>query len=174
MITAERLHEMFEYRDGVLYRKISLGCTKAWDVAGFVNDRGYTAINIGKQCIGAHRLIWMMHHGFMPKLIDHIDGNRSNNRIENLREADRNENSHNKSIHRNNTSGCKGVTWHKKSGKWLAQIVCRGKHHYLGVYESIDQANNVVRKARDMLHGAFANHGIEELKAKVAALEGAA
>jgi hypothetical protein len=171
MITQKIAHDLFEYRDGHLYRKTSRGCMKAGGKVGFINDKGYISVNLNGKHTLVHRLIWLMQHGEMPTLIDHIDGNRANNKIENLRLADRAQNMHNKPAHRNNTSGRKGVSWHKKSNKWMAQIVCRGKHHYLGVYESIDQADNIVRKARDMLHGSFANHGIEELKAKVDALE---
>lgn len=172
MITQERLHEMFEYREGHLYRKISLGCSKAGDKVGFTNDKGYLAVNIDKKCIAVHRLIWMMQHGEMPSLIDHIDGNRQNNRIENLRLADRCGNAQNKRMHRNNTSGIKGVYWHKRAAKWKAQIVCQNKHYNLGLYKSIDEADEVVCLAREMLHGSFANHGIQ-LKADVAALKGA-
>ena len=173
MITQERLHEMFEYRDGNLYRKISLGRTKAGDKVGFLNDKGYVAVNIDNQCIGLHRIIWMMQHGEMPSLIDHIDGNRQNNKISNLRLADRFGNAQNKRMHRNNTSGVKGVSWHKRAAKWKAQIVCNGKHYNLGLYKSLDDADEMVCLAREMLHGSFTNHGIQSLTARITALESA-
>ena len=172
MITQERLHGMFEYKDGNLYRKISLGRTKAGDKVGFVNDKGYVAVNIDKECIALHRIIWMIQYGQMPTLIDHIDGNRQNNRIENLRLADRCGNAQNKRMHRNNTSGVKGVYWHKKANKWKAQIACKNKHYNLGLYDALSEADEVVSLAREMLHGTFANHGIEQLQADVAALKG--
>lgn len=172
MITQERLHKMFEYRDGHLYRKISLGRTKIGDKVRFVNNKGYLAVNIYKKCIAVHRLIWMMQHGEVPTLIDHIDGNRQNNRIENLRLADKFNNAQNKKMHRNNTSGIKGVSWHKRTAKWKAQIVCQNRHYSLGLYKSIDEADEVVCLAREMLHGSFANHGIQSLTARIEALEG--
>ena len=172
MITQERLHEMFEYRDGSLYRKISLGRTKAGDKVGFVNDKGYISVNIDKQCIALHRIVWMMQHGEMPSLIDHIDGNRQNNRIENLRLANRFENSQNKRINKNNTSGVKGVFWHKKASKWKAEISCKNKIYGLGLYDDLKEADEVVCLARELLHGQFANHGITQLQADVAALKG--
>lgn len=171
MITPERLHQMFEYKDGVLYRKVSLGCAKAGDAAGYTNNKGYTAINIDRKCIAVHRLVWMMHHGYMPELIDHIDGNRANNRIENLRIADRFGNAQNKRMHRNNTSGVKGVYWHKGKKKWQAQIVCKNKTYRLGLYKDLSEADEVVSLAREMLHTTFANHGITALTARVTALE---
>lgn len=172
MITQQRLHEMFEYRNGHLYRKFSIGCSKAGDKVGFTNDKGYLAVNIEKKCIPVHRLIWMMQHGEMPSLIDHIDGDRQNNRIENLRLADRYGNAQNKRMHRNNTSGVKGVSWHKRGKKWKAQIVCNGQNYNLGLYDLIDEAEEVVSLAREMLHGSFANHGIQQLQADVATLKG--
>ena len=173
MITQERLHEMFEYRDGSLYRKISLGRTKAGDKVGFVNDKGYVAVNIDKQCIALHRIVWMMQHGEMPTLIDHIDGNRQNNKIENLRLADRFQNAHNKQMHSNNTSGVKGVYWHQKAKKWKAQVYCHHKKHDLGLFENLEDAEEFIGLARDMLHGQFSNHGITQLTARITALEGA-
>jgi hypothetical protein len=172
MITQERLHEMFEYKDGILYRKKSLGRTKAGDKVGFINDKGYVAVNIGNQCIGVHRIVWMMQHGEMPSLIDHIDGNRQNNKICNLRLADRFGNAQNKRMHRNNTSGVKGVYWHPKANKWKAQIYCHRKKHDLGLFENIEDAEEFIGLVRDVLHGQFANHGITQLQADVAALKG--
>jgi hypothetical protein len=173
MITQERLHEMFEYRDGTLYRKKSLGRTKAGDKVGFVNDKGYMAVNIDKQCIPVHRLIWVMQHGVFPELIDHIDGDRQNNRIENLRQADRFGNAQNKRMHKNNRSGAKGVYWHAKKQKWIAQVVCNGRIYQLGAHDDLQEADEVACLAREMLHKSFTNHGITALTARVEALEGA-
>ena len=174
MITQERLHEMFEYKDGNLYRKISLGRTKAGDKVGFVNNKGYVSVNIDKKCIALHRIVWVMQHGEMPALIDHIDGNRQNNRIENLRLANRFENAQNKRMHKNNISGVKGISWHRATKKWKAQIFCNYKTYSLGCYKSLEEADEVVSLARDMLHGEFANHGIQSLTDRLTALEGAA
>jgi hypothetical protein len=171
MITQERLHEMFEYRDGTLYRKKSLGRSKTGDKAGFVTNKGYIYINIDKKCIAAHRLIWVMQHGAFPELIDHIDGDRLNNRIENLRLADRFGNAQNKRMHKNNTSGVKGVYWKRDKNKWAAQITCNNQQKFLGCFASIDEANEAVSLARSSLHGQFANHGITTLTDRITALE---
>lgn len=171
MITQERLHEMFEYRNGTLYRKKSLGRTKAGDKVGFVNSKGYVAVNIDKQCIAVHRLIWVMQHGEFPELIDHIDGNRQNNRIENLRLADKFGNAQNKRMHKNNTSGVKGVYWKKDKNKWAAQIMCNNKPKFIGYFDSLDDANNATFLTRNELHGKFTNHGITAMTARITALE---
>jgi hypothetical protein len=171
MITKEQLHTMFEYKDGTLYRKISFGRTKAGDKVGFVNDKGYLSVNINSKNLLVHRLIWMMHFDEMPSLLDHIDGNRQNNKIDNLRIANRFQNAHNKNMNKNNTSGVKGVCWHKHTKKWNAQIWHNKKHYHLGLYESLQKAKEVVMNARNMFHGEFANHGINDLKARVEALE---
>ena len=159
MLTQDKLHQMFEYKDGNLYRKISLGRTKAGDKVGFVDSKGYLSVNINKKCFYLHRIIWMMQYGEMPELLDHVDGNRQNNKIENLRLANRFENSHNKQINKNNTSGVKGVYWHRKAKKWAAQITKHNKHYSLGVFETKELAAEFVALAREMLHGKFANHG---------------
>lgn len=171
MITQERLHKMFEYKNGSLYRKISLGRTKAGDKVGFVNSKGYVAVNIDKQCISVHRLIWVMQHGAMPELIDHIDGDRQNNRIENLRLADKFGNAQNKRMHKNNTSGVKGVYWKKDKNKWMAQIGFNRKQKNLGYFDKKEDAAEFISLARDMLHGQYANHAITALTARVAQLE---
>ena len=173
MINKDLLNKMFEYRDGNLYRKISLGRTKVGYKVGFVNNKGYLSVNINKKNLLVHRLIWMMHFDEFPSLLDHIDGNRQNNNIENLRIATRNQNAHNKSINKNNTSGVKGVCWHKHTKKWNAQIWHNKKHYHLGLYDSLQKAKEVVMNTRNILHGEFANHGINDLKARIETLEGA-
>jgi len=100
-----------------------------------------------------------MHHGFIPKEIDHINGNRLDNRIENLRSVNTMQNTYNGRLRSTNTSGAKGVVWHKGARKWMAQIGANGKHYYLGLFASLTEATEVVRKFREQYHGEFANHG---------------
>jgi len=66
-------------------------------------------------------LIFLYHHGYLPKFVDHIDGNKKNNRIENLREATKSQNAMNQKVSTRNTSGIKGVMWHKRDKKWFVQ-----------------------------------------------------
>jgi hypothetical protein len=66
----------------------------------------------------------------MPKYLDHINNDRHDNRIENLRAVSARQNQHNRSINKNSTSGVKGVYWHKQSGKWMAKVCCDSKNYY--------------------------------------------
>jgi hypothetical protein len=181
MITKEFLHEMFEYKNGILYRKKSAGIQKIGDVAGHLkNDTGYITIRVDGKYHAAHRLIWMMHYGEFPKLIDHIDGNRNNNLLSNLRSTDRFGNAQNRKLHKNNTSGAKGVLWNKQTCKWTANVISNRKRRFLGYFDSFEDADEFACLARDMLHGEYANHGndtqaetINALTARIVALEGA-
>ena len=159
-ITQEQLHHLYEYRDGELYyktktsRKLKIG-----DVVGTTNSFGYKVTKIDYKSYRVHRLIFMYHYGYMPKIIDHIDGNRSNNRIENLREVSQGQNQYNRKIKTSSTSGIKGVYWHKTKQKWVASCAYEGKDNYLGAYLNKDDAIKVVREFREKHHGEFANHG---------------
>lgn len=96
---AAKLRTLFEYRDGKLYWRVSAkhGRVSSGDVAGCVASDGYVRIGIEGGSYSAHRLIWRMHNprGAMPFIIDHVDGNRANNDIQNLRKATHSENMYN-------------------------------------------------------------------------------
>jgi hypothetical protein len=107
-----------------------------------------------------HRLVWLYHNGCWPsKFLDHIDGDRENNRIENLREASRTDNNRNVSRQRNNTSGFKGVSLMKRDNVWIAQITVNRKNYYLGRFSTPEEAYAAYCKAAKELHGEFANTG---------------
>lgn len=132
--------------------------------AGRMNNHGYWEVAV--RCSGSHRLfqahrvVWLLAHGRWPKEdIDHINTNKADNRISNLREASRGENLRNARISTRNSSGVKGVSFDKRSEKWLAIVMCDGKTARLGLYDSIADAERAVRFAREQLHGEFANHG---------------
>ena len=117
---AKILHELFEYRDGELYWKVNRYRVKSLGkLAGWIENTGYRRVLIDGKKYQIHRLVYMMHYGFMPKTIDHLDGNRLNNKIENLRPATIEENCRNSIKRTNNTSGVKGVFWNKQTGKPL-------------------------------------------------------
>jgi hypothetical protein len=103
----------------------------------------------------AHRLIFMLHHGFMPQEIDHINGDRADNRIENLRSVTRSQNQYNKRPQRN-ASGYRGVTWHKKTGKWLVRVGLNNKNKSLGYYDDLELAALVAEEGRSLHYGQFA------------------
>jgi len=93
-----------------------------------------------------------------PLEIDHIDGDRTNNAWANLREVTRSQNSMNARLRNTNTSGVKGVYWHKGANKWMATIKVNEESHYLGLFASLDKANAIRQKAARKFHGKFARY----------------
>jgi hypothetical protein len=122
-------------------------------LAGSPNNEGYWHIRIQSKLYKAHRLVWLLHNGVWPvKGLDHIDGNKNNNVIENLREATDAENNQNKKIASNNTSGYIGVSWHKGHKKWGASIRSNNKQHHLGYHTTPESAHNAYIEAKKSMH----------------------
>ena len=143
---------LFEYKDGVLYRR------KNGQKAGTKHHTGYTQIVANRKLHNAHRLIFLLHHGWLPEVIDHIDGNRSNDKIENLRPATWVENLQNMKIRPNNKSGCKNVSWSKEKSKWVVQLSINKKPTYFGRFDDLELADLVATEARNKYHKHFARH----------------
>ena len=152
----EKLLDTFEYRDGNLYWKVNRRIVKAGELAGSVAKDGYCRVKFEQKFYLAHRIIFMIHHGYMPNVIDHIDGNPSNNKIENLRECTVSQNGMNSKVSITNKSGIKGVSWSKLSGKWQVRVQVDKHQKYFGVYEDKELADLVAIEARNKLHGSFA------------------
>lgn len=112
--------------------------------AGSKHSEGYIKVSIYGVLFLAHRVAWLLHYGELPKFpeyeIDHINGDRTDNRIENLRAVTSLENKQNLGLSINNKSGIKGVCWSAAAGKWQAQIRLSGKTKYLGVFDTIKNA----------------------------------
>jgi len=157
MITQQQALDLFEYRNGELYRlkRVSQN-TQTGDKVGHPDARGYLKVTIGNKPYLVHRIIFLMHHGYLPDTIDHIDGNPANNCIENLREATQQQNCYNSSTHGRNTSGHRGVSWSKVWGKWQAYVNANKKRKFLGYFEDLELAALVASEARDLYHGKFA------------------
>jgi hypothetical protein len=100
----------------------------------------------------------MYFYGFMPEYVDHADNNRTNNRIENLRECTNQQNSFNAQISKNNTSGVKGVSWDKSRNKWQSKTMFGRKTVHLGRFNTIDEAAIAIKSWREQNHGNFARH----------------
>lgn len=153
-------HRRFQYVDGSLVFKVrSSRCIHIGDVAGCVGAPGYIYIRIKNKLHAAHRLIFLMFHGYLPRQVDHRDNCKQNNRIENLRAATHGENQQNQPLRKTNKSGVKGVCWVNKTKRWLAQCCVNGKKYQLGSFASIAEADEIACLARELLHGDFANHG---------------
>ena len=166
MITQAYLHTNFYYKDGMLFRKYSVANNKikADEPAGSPHKAGsYHRICIENERYPLHRIIYMYHHGVMPRIVDHIDCDKSNNRIENLRTTDVTGNNSNKKKQKNNTSGIKGISFYPKFDRIHAQIQVRGKKihkTYVPInIENLELAKTWLQEQRTMLHGEYANHG---------------
>lgn len=135
-------NDIFKYSDGKIYRH---GESKE---AGTDKGNGYRMVCVRGKKYLTHRVIWEMINGNIPYglEIDHIDGNRSNNRIDNLRLVKRSNNNKNKSKQLNNTSGVTGVTWCKKHKKWIARYKLNGKQVQIGRFDNLDDARNAREK----------------------------
>ena len=158
IITQEYLHELFEYRDGCLYWKIqNSNRVNIGNEAGYLDEKNSRkSVRIDGKLYLVHRIIFMMHYGYFPKIVDHIDNNSLNNLIENLRPATKSQNQHNANISKNNKSGIKGIYWHKANSKWKLQFKLNGKKMYFGEYNDIDYAKFVVEAMRYKYHKEFA------------------
>jgi len=154
------LKDLFNYDSdtGIFTWKVKRKGTRGvGSQAGYKEKTGYITIRIDGINYAAHRLAWAYEHGYWPSLdLDHIDCNRSNNRLSNLREATRSQNTCNTKISSNNTSGIKGVMWHKRNKKWCATIMLNQKAKWLGYFDNIEEAQHAVEAARSELHGEFA------------------
>lgn len=126
-------------------------------VAGTVYDGARIKITLDGRRYLAHRLAWLWMKGKWPAdQIDHHDVDPSNNRWLNLREATNGQNAHNTRAHRDNTSGFKGVYWHKLAGKWQAQIMHNGKNIHIGLFDTREEAAAARAIISAKLHGEFA------------------
>ncbi|WP_312740473.1 HNH endonuclease [Cedecea neteri] len=158
-LTAEILKEHLHYdpeTGAFTWIKKRRGRMQPGDAAGAINSHGYVKIHLLGKVFSAHRLAWLIYYGeWPPEDIDHIDRNKSNNRIDNLRKASRSMNSANVGIKSHNTSGYKGVSFNKEWGKWFAQIIVRGKKKFLGYYESPEKASEAYKSEARKAFGEY-------------------
>ncbi len=158
-LSQELLKEHFEYRDGHLWwvkptaRRVNIG-----DRFGFETKEGYIYGGFLNNYYLEHRLIWFYHHGVWPKELDHRDTIKSNNDINNLREATGTENQFNKSYGKGSSS-YKGVHYRSSSNKWIAQYNLYGKKKHIGCFVTEIEAAEAYRKATEHLHKEYANYG---------------
>lgn len=159
-LTADRLKEVLRYdmESGKLFwilRPSSTAPVRVGDEAGSENKNGYIRIWIDGDRYLAHRLAWLYVHGEWPKdQIDHIDGDKVNNRWANLRPATNSENKANGKTYRKKSSLPKGVTL--QHGKYVAQIVHNYKHYHEGCFDNPHDAHLAYVAAAKRLHGEFA------------------
>lgn len=142
-ITQDILKEYVAYdrMTGIFYHKKDSMAAKVGDIAGGKHNRGYLTLSIGGQAMLAHRAAWLYVFGYVPeKGLDHIDGDKKNNCIDNLREVSQSCNMKNYGNPKTNTSGIRGVYWDKGKDKWCAVIISEKKRYYLGGYSTHEEA----------------------------------
>ena len=163
----ETIIDLFEYRDNNLYWKVrpknQVDMSKP---AGNINGRGYRRIKIKGKKYQAHRLIYLMHNEqwditdtSQDNSIDHIDRDKLNNSIDNLRVATNSQQQHNTGMRNDNTSGESNVYWHKPAGKWYVIVTVNNNRRSGGYFINKEDAIAKATQLRDELHGEFANHG---------------
>lgn len=143
MITQDYLKQILNYNadTGIFIRKVISTRNKIGDIAGGINSNKYIEIRVKGKKYKAHRLAWLYEFGEWPRgQIDHIDGDRSNNRIINLRTVNPRGNSQNREIHRN--GHLVGTNWAAHANKWMARIKIDGKTKYLGYYDTQELAHD--------------------------------
>ena len=159
-ITQSLLKELFSYHpDGYLIRNRN---GKAVELKITKHHR-YARISVKSKAYAFHRIIFLWHHGYLPQVTDHIDNDRLNNRIENLREVTHQQNSMNKKRDFNSASPYKGVRPASRVRKdgivpWEVSVSINRRQVHLGRFDDIEVANQVAIAAREKYHGQFARH----------------
>lgn len=160
MLTATRLRQVIKYnpKTGVFLWPVTKKKLRGGKrVAGELTNVGYRRIMIDGQRYLAHRLAWLFVYGVWPSgQLDHVNRNRGDNRISNLREATNPQNQANSKHRINNTSGYRGVTFRKDRGHWRADIRVQGRAIYLGSFEHAEVAAIAYYAAAKKYYGKFA------------------
>jgi hypothetical protein len=156
LLTQERLKVLFWYdpASGVFRRRLKQKGNAPWSVAGCKTKDPYTTIGIDRRIYPAHRLAFLYMTGAFPKyVVDHIDGNGLNNAWSNLRPATSKQNSENQKVPCRNTSGFRGVSFDRQSGKWRATVGVPGstgksRNVHVGLFATAEEAGRAAHIKR--------------------------
>lgn len=155
----EMFKKYFEYNEGYLYWRNRSGTRgRVGTVAGKLRKDGYFDVGLKGKYYLIHRIVFALHFGFLPKMIDHINRDRSDNRVENLREIEYSSNNWNSGISSSNTTGVKGIRI-TRTGKFEARLAVKGKTIQVGTFSTLDEATSELKKVREKEHGEYACNG---------------
>ena len=165
-LTFELAHSLFYEKDGILFwkkrdvvpKRSCFNTKYANKEAGGFDGKGYRRVVYKQGCksVGVHRVIFLMHHGYLPEVIDHINGKPADNRIENLRAATRQSNNHNSRLARHNT-------YSKSNRHWRCSLSFHNKTKEVSGFKTIEDAADFMDLWRSVAHGKFANNGIRSV-----------
>lgn len=151
----EELKRIVRYEDGKLISILASGRAVVGKAIGSKRPDGYVRCQINGHSAYLHRLVWLYHYGELPEFIDHINGDRSDNRIENLRASSLQENNTNlRKAKRTSKSGVLGVNWHKKTNKWRVQVRLNRATIHVGYFDCIEKASAAYIAKKRELHPA--------------------
>lgn len=155
LFTKKELQEVLSYEPdtGVFMWSKKRRGIKTGLQLGTDNGFGYLRITVFGKSYYSHRLAWFYVHGVWPNQIDHINGNKSDNRIVNLRSVNIQQNAQNKTkAQKNNDSKILGVSWHKKAKKWQAHICIYKQRKYLGLFECVKDAEKAYKNEKEKIN----------------------
>lgn len=167
--TQEDVKKLFHYNDGFLYRVMANNRLKLAGSIWHYKPEPYKKyrVNVFGICYNVSHIVFLFHNGYLPKIIDHIDRNPLNNRIENLREVSRLENAKNRSKQKNSSCKYMGVTIKRKDNKkdirnYQSAICSNNKKMYIGAFKTEEEAALAYNREAVRYHGEFANLNIIE------------
>jgi hypothetical protein len=160
ILTQLKVKEVLDYNPatGVFtWKKPVAKRVKVGDKAGTLRKDGYIGLTIAGKRFLAHRIAYLFMKGCFPdEEIDHKDTNKANNQWDNLRPADDTQNQGNVNLRSDNKSGCRGVHWNKRLGKWVVSIHMNGARKHIGCFHNIDEATDAYRQYAKDYFGEFA------------------
>lgn len=162
-LTQDTLKEYLRYEPetGNFYR-VKINPTarhiRVGDLAGSDDGQGYLKISLLGKRYSAHRLAFLYMTGKFPRMVDHIDCNKSNNTWTNLREVTVAQNNYNRKVQANNKAGIKNVRWSPERNCWVVEFISNRKQVWVSTHKDLEDAKETAIKVRDSLQGEFANH----------------
>lgn len=160
-LSVSRLREIMDYNpnEGTFIWRVARRGVRAGATCGRISVHGYREIGVEGTLYRANRLAWFYVTGNWPQgVVDHVDGDKANDRWSNLRDCSQSQNMGNMAAKRiNNTTGHRGVVWDKARGKWRAQICVGGAKRNLGRFSELDAAKQAYANAHKAAFGSFSN-----------------